>query len=135
MFPAVSVIDPDDRITYAEAIEITGRSRRYLNQQAAAGALSRVGGTRSDVFKTWLSRRECEQLALNGYRRGHATDYWLTMTEAAKMLGIARQNAHQARTVGRLPAQRTHNGDWLVRRDDVLALLIAGVFPGQRPEG
>ena len=115
----VAAIDPGDRVSYAEAVAITGRSARYLRQAAQRGLLTRMGGQPSDAFTTWLSRAECEELALQLYRRGHAGDYWLTMTQAAAALGIARQNAHQARDTGRLPARRTAMGDWLVRRADL----------------
>lgn len=58
-----AVIDPGDRVTYAEAEAITGRSHRYLARQAQLGNLSREGGERTNPFTTWLSRAECEALA------------------------------------------------------------------------
>lgn len=66
------------------------------------------------------------------YRRGHLTDYWVTMAQAAQLLGIARQHAHKARLAGRLPAQQTGMGDWLVRRNDVTSLVAAEAFRGRR---
>lgn len=116
-------IDPGDRIRYAEAAAITGMSTRWLVMQVDTGTLTRTGGRRGDAHHTWLSRSECEALALSRYRRGHTSPYWLTMTAAAAILGIARKNAHQARQDGRLPAQRAANGDFLIRRDDILALV------------
>ena len=127
------LVDEGDRITYAEAIAITGRSHNYLSQLAAKGALTRQGGTRADPYRTWLSRTEVEALALSTYRRGRATDYWRTVTQTAAMVGVSRQAVQQALEEGRLPAQRSRFGHWLIRRDDVLRLTMAGEFPGPVP--
>ena len=130
--PAVTgVIELDDRVAYAEAVTIVGRSRSYLKAQVRRGVLTRVGGGRRDGFATWLSRGECEALALQLYRRGHASDYWLTMAEAAQLLGIARQHAYKARAGQRLPTYTTRVGDLLVRRRDVETLQRAGAFRGR----
>jgi hypothetical protein len=94
-------IAPGDRITYAEAIDIRGLSHTHLARLAAAGALTRVGGTAHHPYSTWLSRSESEALALTRYHRGHATDYWLTMAEAAELLGAARQHVYKVRRTGR----------------------------------
>jgi hypothetical protein len=63
---------------------------------------------------------------LQEYRRGKHTDYWMTMTEVAQLAGVARANVHLARASGRLVAQRTAIGDWLVRRTDAhrFALMV-----------
>jgi excisionase family DNA binding protein len=125
------LVDEGDRVTYAEAIAITGRSHRYLSQLAAQGALTREGGNRgSGAHHTWLSRTEVEGLALSAYRRGEATDYWRTVSQTAAMVGVSRQAVQQAVEEGRLPAQRSGIGHWLIRRDDILRLSAAGEFPG-----
>jgi excisionase family DNA binding protein len=125
------LVDVSDRITYAEAIAITGRSHRYLSQLVAEGALTREGGNRgAGSYHTWLSRTEVEGLALSAYRRGRATDYWRTVAQTAAMVGVTRQAVQQAVEKGRLPAQRSRIGHWLIRRDDVLRLSAGGEFPG-----
>lgn len=72
------MIADEDRVTYAEAQLITGRSRSYLAQQARAVRLRRDGGTAQEPFSTWLSRAECEELGLARYRRSMAGGYWRT---------------------------------------------------------
>jgi hypothetical protein len=116
----------EDRVTYAEAQEITGRSHGYLAKRVRTGELRRIGGQPSDVYTTFLSRAQVEALALHEYRRGLQTEYWMTMTEVAELTCIARANVHRARGAGRLIAQRTTMGDWLVRRTDAyrFALII-----------
>jgi hypothetical protein len=52
-----------DLVTYAEAVAITGRSHGYLAKLARQGQIARMGGQRSDVYATFLSRAECETLA------------------------------------------------------------------------
>jgi hypothetical protein len=69
------VIPTEDRVTYAEAIEITGRSHNYLSGLARRGLLTRDGGRRQDSRTTWLRRTEVEALALAEYRRGRASTY------------------------------------------------------------
>lgn len=123
-----SWIHPADQISYREAQDITGRSHGYLKQRAARGQLTRMGGRPQDSLTTRLSRYECEDLALAGYRVGRKSAYWLTMSEAAIALGIARQHAYKARTAGRLPAFEAANGALLVRRIDAEALLVLGHF-------
>lgn len=59
-----ALIEPADRVSYAEALLITGRSGGYLRQQVERGVLTRVGGGRGESSATWLSRSECEALAL-----------------------------------------------------------------------
>lgn len=107
-----------DQVTYAEAEEITGRSHGFLAKQVRLGVLRRDGGHPWDVYTTWLSRSECESLALAQYRRGQPSGYWMTMTQVAELAGISRANVHSARKAGRLLAQRTGLGDWLVGRSD-----------------
>ena len=53
--------------------------------------LAREGGRPQDSCATWLSRSEVEELALREYRRGREGTYWLTMSQAAEMLHVARQ--------------------------------------------
>ena len=130
---AGNVIEPHDSITYSEAQAITGWSHTYLAQLARAGTLTRAGGGPREMFDTWLSRRECEQLALKSYRRRRLLPpYWVTMTTAAMMLRLARSNAYMARKNGRLPAEQTEMGDWLVRYTDVVALMESGAFRGRQ---
>ena len=90
-------IPAGDRVTYAEAVAITGRSRRYLAQLAQQGRLSRTGGTPRTALATWLSRAECEELALQQYRRGRASDYWLTIAAPRWATGffVARTSDNQ----------------------------------------
>jgi hypothetical protein len=127
------VIVPHDRITYAEAQAITGWSHTYLAQKARAGIIRRVGGGSREMFDTWLSREQCESLALEAYRRRRPLPpYWVTMTTAAQMLRLARPNAYQARKSGRLPARQTAMGDWLVRYVDVVALMESKTFRGRQ---
>jgi len=80
------MIPPDDRITYAEARRITGRSHAYLAKLAREGRLTRQGGTAQQPFDTWLSRPEVEALAIAEYRPQRRTDYWMTVSEAALVL-------------------------------------------------
>ena len=130
---AGQVIEPHDRITYAEAQAITGWSHTYIAQLARAGTLTRAGGGPRQMFDTWLSSRECEQQALKSYRRRRSLPpYWVTMTTAATMLRLARPNAFMARKNGRLPAAQTDMGDWLVRYADVVALMESGAFRGRQ---
>lgn len=56
----------------------------------------------------------------------------MTMTEAARLLGVASSNVYRARISGRLPARTTRTGRWLVRRTDVLALLATGKVRGRQ---
>ena len=117
-------IEPGDRITYADAIDITGISHTHLARLAASGALTLVGGTAHHPYSTWLSRSEAEALARTRTAAARSRT-WLTMAEAAEMLGVARQHAYKVRRTGELPIQRAGHGDWLVRRDDALALYRA----------
>lgn len=119
-------IEPADRITYAEAKLITGRSDSYLLAQARTGHLTRMRGASISNFQTWLSRRECEHLALAQYRRHHRPPYWVTMTEAAELLGIGKESAYRARNRGHFPTFQAGNGDLLMRRIDINALLVVG---------
>ena len=85
------------------------------------------------MFHTWLSREQCEALALKAYRRRRRIPpYRVTMTTAARMLRIARPTAHVARKSGRLPARQTEMGDWLVRYADVIALMESKTFRGRQ---
>lgn len=43
---------------------------------------------------------------------------WLTVSEAAALLGIRRETVYEAVRAGRLPARRSGR-DWLVTRADV----------------
>lgn len=106
-----------DRVTYTQAEQITGRSHSYLNQRAAAGHLRRDGGTPSEPFTTWLSRAECEELALVLYRRTMAGGYWLTRRQAAELLGLSRGYLYRLP----FPHFKTALGDHVLRRVDVEA--------------
>lgn len=114
------MISPADRITYAEARRITGRSHGYLRGLVNEGVLSREGGRRQDSRATWLSRVEVENLALQEYRRGRRTGYWLTVAEAAEELGVARQHAYRLDLQVRVAA----NGDRLVRWQDLARQVL-----------
>src|SRR3954463_12411398 len=70
------------------------------------GLLIRDGGRRQDCRTTWLSRAKVEALALAEYRRGRASTYWLTMSEAAKGVGLGQQRIYQLD----LPTWRACNG-------------------------
>lgn len=109
------MIAVEDRVTYAEAQQITGYSRSQLNWWAAAGQLRRDGGTRGDRFSTWLSRAECEELSLQRYRWNMAGGYWLTRIQAAELLGLSRGYAYRLP----FPLFEAAQGDQLLRRADV----------------
>jgi len=109
------VIPPEDRITYAEARHITGRSHGYLFKLVKQGRLSREGGTRQQSRSTFLSRTEVEALAIAEYHPRRGTDYWMTVAEAANLLWVSDQTVRN-----RLPTFRPSNRLLLVRRHDVL---------------
>lgn len=113
-----------DRVTFAEAQEITGRSHAFLSKRARLGVLSRMGGQRSDVYSTFLSRSECEALAVAAYRRGQASSYWMTLTQVSVLAKVSRANVHLDRKKGRLPARRTAMGDFLVTAQDAYAYAM-----------
>lgn len=69
-------IHPEDRVTYAEAKDITGPSHSYLARVARRGHSTRVGGGPRDIYTTGSSRTEVEAMALALYRRGRQTAYW-----------------------------------------------------------
>lgn len=118
-----------DRVSYAEAQLITGRSRSYLNQRVAAGRLQRDGGTPRDVFNTWLSRTKCEELRLRRYRRPMTGGHWLTRMQAAEMLGLSRGYLYRLP----LPHFQAAQGDQLLRRDDVEAVAERRVADSSEP--
>jgi excisionase family DNA binding protein len=45
---------------------------------------------------------------------------WITVTDAAKLLGIYRQGVVAAIQKGRIPAQKNHLGFWIMRMKDVV---------------
>jgi hypothetical protein len=99
---------------------ITGRSHVYLYKLVRRGSLRREGGTSQTTRSTWLSRAEVEALALREYRRGRESTYWLTMSQAAEALGVARQHVYQMN----LPTRQAGNGDLLVRCQDLAGRVL-----------
>lgn len=81
-------IERIDRISYAEAVLITGRSHSYLAGRARAGWLRRDGGTIGAPHETWLSRNDCESLAMQTINRSQTGGYWLTARQAGSLLGV-----------------------------------------------
>lgn len=118
-------IPSEDRVTYAEAREITGRSHGYLAKLAREGRLTREGGTPQDVRATWLSRSEVEALALREYHPGRTPAYWLTTAQAAKVLGVTSETVRN-----RLPTHRAGRRTLLVRRDDVMRAVLGRALLG-----
>jgi len=111
----VFVIPLDDRITYAQARYITGRSHGYLFKLVKLGRLSRDGGDQRQPFDTWLSRSEVEALAIAEYSpRRRTTSYWMTVREAAEALGVTGQTVRS-----RLPTFKVNARMSLLRREDV----------------
>jgi len=95
-------IDLEDRVTYAQAEKISGMSRSYLVRHIRRGELRRISG---GPCNTWLWRVEMEELALRMHRWNRQTDYWVTMTEAARILNLHRTSVYAARDRGRFPAR------------------------------
>jgi len=71
---------------------ISGRSHGYLFNLVHQGRLSRDGdGRPGHSRRVYLSRSEVEALAVAEGKSGHLTDYWLTVSEAAKVLRVTGQ--------------------------------------------
>lgn len=79
-------IPPEDRVSYKQARQITGRSHGYLFRLVNEGRLSRDGGRPGQAWTTFLSRAEVEALAIAEYSPHRRTDYWMKVNEAAKAL-------------------------------------------------
>lgn len=109
------MIPKADRITYAEARHVTGRSHGYLYKLVQEGRLSREGGARGQSWSTFLSRPEVEALAIAESRPHLRTDYWMTVSEAAEALGTT---PHLVRT--RRPTFRPGKRWLVVRAQDVV---------------
>lgn len=103
-----------DRITYAEARRITGRSHGYLFKLVKAGRLTRQGGQRHQIRDTWLSRSEVEALAVAEFNWQRRTGYWYTVPEAARVLRVSIQTVHN-----KMPTFKASTRRSLVRYDDV----------------
>lgn len=102
----------------ATAQRITGRPAAQLEALAAEGALATLPGPAGQVW----ARPALEDLALTELDRRQVTQlnrYWVTMTEAARTLGVSRQHAHRLRAAGKFPAWRTPRGLWVARRSDL----------------
>lgn len=56
---------------------------------------------------------------------GHSTDELLTTQDAAELLNVTYRTIRRWCAAGKLPAQRTSGGWWVIRRQDVEKLKEA----------
>ncbi len=61
-------------------------------------------------------------------------DTYLSVADAARLLGVVPATVRQMERDGRLPAQRTAGGMRLFRREDVERLVAQRAKAGQRSE-
>jgi hypothetical protein len=70
-----------------------------------------------------LSRREVEAMALRLWRlephKRIRSDYWCTQAEAARVLGVTKQNVQSKLRRGQLPGLVTTTGRYVFRRSDI----------------
>jgi DNA-binding XRE family transcriptional regulator len=111
-----------DRITYDEAQHILGRGKRWVQALVTSGHL----GVTSVQHGARLSRREVEAMALSLWgletHKRIRSDYWCTQTEAARILGVTKQNVQSKLRRGQLPGLVTATGLCVFRRSDIEAI-------------
>jgi hypothetical protein len=105
--------EPGDAITWQEAAHILDRSLSTAGRLVAAGELPK--GPRSEHQQ--LSRLHVEQLSLARWDGVTSDDsYWVTMRQAAPVLGVNRSRVGQLVDAGRIPYETTPTGRRLFRR-------------------
>lgn len=109
-------------LTVAEAMERLGVSRNAVNRMIGDGRLQAVRYEHRWVTRReWINKVPCSRKAAAAWRRAHG---WLSVAEAAELLGITRQalNVRIARgtqAAARAGAGTPTPGAWLIRVEDV----------------
>ena len=108
--------------TSDDAIAVIGRMATEWSDEEIAATLNRMG-VPTGQGKTWTAHRVSSLRRVRGihaYRSAEKNGAWLTMSEAAKSLGVS---AHQIRRLikeGVLPAQQVvFDAPWQIRASDL----------------
>jgi len=108
--------------TSEDAIAVIGRMATEWSDEEIAASLNRMG-LPTGQGKTWTAHRVSSLRRVRGihaYRSAEKNGEWLTMSEAAKTLGVS---AHQIRRLikeGALPAQQVvFDAPWQIRASDL----------------
>jgi excisionase family DNA binding protein len=108
--------------TSEDAIAVIGRMATEWSDEEIAATLNRMG-LPTGQGKTWTAHRVSSLRRVRGihaYRSAEKNGEWLTMSEAAKTLGVS---AHQVRRLikeGVLPAQQVvFDAPWQIRASDL----------------
>jgi excisionase family DNA binding protein len=108
--------------TSDDAIAVIGRMATEWSDEEIAATLNRMG-LPTGQGKTWTAHRVSSLRRVRGihaYRSAEKNGEWLTMSEAAKSLGVS---AHQIRRLikeGVLPAQQVvFDAPWQIRASDL----------------
>ncbi|CPR69773.1 helix-turn-helix domain-containing protein [Mycobacteroides abscessus] len=109
-------------LTIADAMELLGVARFTVNRMIGDGRL-RVERVDDRVVtrREWIDEVPCSRKAASAWRREHG---WLSVAEAAELLGITRQALNVRIQRGHQPAVRAGAdtptpGAWLIRVEDV----------------
>ena len=108
--------EPGDAVTWQEAARILDRSMTTVARLVAAGEL--VKGPRWQHRQ--LSRRDVERLSLARWSGVTGDDsYWVTVRQAAAILGVNRSRVGQLVEAERIPFETTPSGRRLFRRQQL----------------
>lgn len=102
------------RVTAAEAARILGCSRNHVYRLARQGRLPRTGAPQkwAGYNRETVETYSLQQLGARG-PSGHP--YWMSVSEAADILGVTPARVRQLARSGRIPALR-HTRVWVFRR-------------------
>jgi len=110
---------PADGLTHAEAAELLGVHPGTVARIIRRGELT----TPSKWAKAGLSRADVERLSLARWRPSSTT--WLTIAQAAQVLGVTPPRVRQLANSGRLPYERSPAGRRLFRPAQVAVIARA----------
>jgi excisionase family DNA binding protein len=117
--------------TPEEALAVMRTMATRWSDEYIAASLNRMGMP-TGQGKTWTAHRVSSVRRVNGihaYRPAEKNGEWLTMSEAATMLGVTRHRIRKLIHAGILPAEQVVPGaPYQIRADDLQQERVAAVI-------
>lgn len=119
----VDALHAEGYLTIADAALALGVDRHTVTRMIGDGRLHATRYEDRPVTRAeWIDEVPCSRKAASAWRREHG---WLSVAEAAELLGITRQTLNIRIQRGQQPAVRAGAdtptpGAWLIRTEDVV---------------